>query len=68
MTNAQAQGYAVAALRTLLKDVAIINTETGKKITPAELCKALNAEMCWYMDVLSGEEAEEKASRILQGK
>ncbi|WP_024834180.1 hypothetical protein [Ruminiclostridium josui] len=60
MTNAQAQGYAVIALSKLICSGHI---KGNKK----NLCELLDREMYSLMDIMSEEEAEEKAGRILQG-
>jgi hypothetical protein len=60
LTNAQAQGYAVIALRNLLKE---------KGWHPADIkdyCRYLDREMYDLMDVLTEEEVNEKAIRIMQ--
>jgi hypothetical protein len=61
MTNAQAQGYAVVALRRLIGSGYI----NGDK---KELCSLLDREMKALMDFETEEEVEEMAIRILQGK
>lgn len=62
MTNAQAQGYAVVALRNLLREKGWHSADTK------DYCKYLDREMYDLMDILSEEEAENKAGRILEGR
>ena len=60
MTNTQAQGYAVIALRNILRE---------KSWHPADIknyCRYLDSEMCDLMDFLTTEEAAEKAGLILR--
>jgi hypothetical protein len=59
LTNAQAQ--AVVALRNLIKDGTI------KADNTARACRALDREMYGLMDMVSEEDAEVKAGRILEG-
>jgi hypothetical protein len=60
LTNSQAQGYAVLALKNLIKR-GIVKADTTKA------CCALDREMYDIMDMVDEEEAEEKATRILRG-
>jgi hypothetical protein len=60
MTNAQAQAYAVIALKRLMTEGYI----QGDK----HLCRLLDHEMYALFDTMSEEEAEEKANRILEGQ
>jgi hypothetical protein len=60
LTNSQAQGYAVVALRNLIKRGIV-------KADVQTTSLALDCEMYYLMDMVSEEEAEEKAGRILQG-
>jgi hypothetical protein len=62
MTNAQAQAYAVIALRNLLKEKGWHSKDIK------DYCKYLDKEMYWLFDIVSEEEAEEKANKILEGK
>lgn len=64
MTNAQAQAYAVIALNRLIGSGYTKTTGCEKK----QLCKLLDREMYDLMDIMSEEEAEEKAIRILEGR
>jgi len=62
VTNPQAQGYAVVALRNLLRE---------KGWHPADIkdyCRYLDREMYDLMDLMSENEAEVKASQVLSGK
>jgi hypothetical protein len=61
MTNSQAQGYAVVALRNLLREKGWHTADIK------DYCKYLDREMYDLMDIMFEEEAEEKASKILQG-
>lgn len=63
MTNAQAQGYAVVALKNMIKAGDI----PANKYSCADLCKALDYEMSCLFDEVAEEEAEQRAARILQG-
>lgn len=62
MTNAQAQAYAVMALKSLVED-GIIKV---KNIT--EACQKLDHEMYRQFDNWEEEVAEKKAIRILEGR
>lgn len=61
MTSAQAQGYAVVALSNLIKSGYIKGDKT-------ELYRLLDRKMYDFMDIMSEEEAEEKAGRILEDR
>jgi hypothetical protein len=62
MTNAQAQAYAIIALRNLLRE------KGWHAADIKDYCKYLDREMYDLMDIMSEEEAEQKANRILQGE
>lgn len=62
MTNTEAQGYAVIALRNLLHDKGWHSNDIK------DYCKELDREMYDLMDIMTEEEAERKAGRVLEGK
>lgn len=61
MTNAQCQAYAVIAVRNIIRD-GIIKADTK------DACRAIDRELYDLFDLISEEEAEEKAIRILEGR
>lgn len=62
MTNAQAQDYAVLALRNLLGEKGWHTSDIK------DYCRYLDREMYDLMDLMSENEAEVKASQVLSGK
>ena len=60
MTNAQCQAYAIIAIRELIRD-GVIQGDVN------EACRAIDRELYCLFDMVSEDEAEEKAIRILQG-
>jgi hypothetical protein len=62
MTNAQAQAYAVIALKRLMGSGYVRIYNRSQK----ELCRLLDGEMYCLFDTFTEEEAEEKAGRIFE--
>jgi hypothetical protein len=62
MTNAQAQAYAIIALKNLLEAG---HVKKASDLTISQVLNALDSEMYYLFDRLSEEDAEYKAERIL---